>query len=300
MWKPPDNQLLPWMQSLSKRLGSLGLPNLHGESLWIVSDYVFGNPNSRFDVVSVLLAVPEKSVYWRTQMELVRQNWLGEKRRMSFKALGDKVRQEAFVPFLQAADRIHGLVVTVAIDRHLSDTFAFGKHEAKNARESEMIDGDWKEKSLSRMMTVSQVMAFLVAGLSGEGQDLYWISDQDEIFANTRLSMDTGNVFTKCLSAYSSHEYGEIAIGTTAITEADLVEEDLAAIADIAAGGTVELLSSVKGEHDKIPGIAIEVAGLPTRTVLFHDWFQYQKANLKKVGCIFEQHQTALRVSTWR
>jgi len=95
MWSHPQNQTLPWMQSLSKQLAAAQLPDLHGPNLWVSSDYVFGNKNAEFDAIAVLLAVPERSEAWQAKRVKVRSSWIDGKRRMSFKSLGDRVRQEA-------------------------------------------------------------------------------------------------------------------------------------------------------------------------------------------------------------
>ena len=79
-----------------------------------------------------------------------------------------------------------------------------------------------------------------------------------------------------------------------------VLEEDLAAVTDIAAGGTVELLTMIKNTYGIIPSFAVEVPDLPTRTELFWEWFQDQSTNLKKIGCVFEQQAKSLRVKTWR
>ncbi|MCA9232468.1 MAG: hypothetical protein KDA57_17600 [Planctomycetales bacterium] len=218
---------------------------------------------------------------------------------MSFKSLGDRVRQKAFGLFLSAADSIEGVIITISIDKSLSEPVLFDGEQIKSAN-SRWCKQKWHFSQLQRMLSVAHFIAFLVAGTTSAGQDLYWISDQDDIFANDKYSYDTGIAFTKFLNAYSRHDYGTISIGTTAIAEGDLLEEDLAAVTDIAAGGTVELLTMIKNTYGIIPSFAVEVPDLPTRTELFWEWFQDQSTNLKKIGCVFEQQAKSLRVKTWR
>lgn len=297
MWRQPRNQLFPWMEALSGQLQRVRIPTLRGPNLWVSADYVFGNSESQFDVIAVLLVGPERSSDWEVDRQRVRMEHLGAKRRMAFKSLGDGVRQKSFVPFLQAADRLGGAIVSIAIDKTVSQHFVFGPHVGDSG--VDWLQRKWKPKQLDRMSTIAHFVAFLVAGVSGDKQNIYWISDEDDIFANAECSRDTGTMFTRFLSTYSMHPIGAISIGTTAITEADLLEEDLAAIADIAAGGTAELLTAIRGKWGHIPAIAVEMPKLPTRTELFFDWFQNKSSDLKKIGCVFEQYERALRVSTW-
>lgn len=286
------------MQSLSNRLGKFKFPSLEGKDLWVTSDYVFGNKKSEFDVIAVLLAMPERSIEWESDRQNVRQHGL-QHRRMSFKSLGDSVRQKSLIPFLLAADDIHGVVFSIAIDKSVSKHFVMGPSDIEASFLCDWVREKWKLAQFDRMVTVTHFIAFLVAGLSSTGQNVTWISDQDDVFANSGLSQDTGTLFTKYLNAYSNHPYGKISIGTTAITEEDLLEEDLAAIADIAAGGSAELLTALRNEFESIPGVAVLMPKLSTRAQVFFDWYSSKLTRLTKVGCVFEKAGRTLRVSTW-
>ena len=300
MWQSPKNQFLPWMQALSHRLSALRLPLLVGPNLWISTDYVFSNKQSSFDVIGVLLATPESSFGWESHRNKVRDTILGPKRRMGFKSLGDRIRRRAYLPFLRAADCIDGVVFTVGLDPSISKHFVFGPSELELAHSRPWLVRSWKYTQLGRMATIAHFLAFFVAGLSTPRQNLFWISDEDDIFANQDFARDTGTLFTKFLNAYSTHTYGNIAIGTTAITEQDLLEEDLASVADIAAGGSAELLTTLKRSFGYIPGIAADIPdSISSRTQEFADWFFDCSTSLQKVGCVFEQMESDLRVSTW-
>ncbi|MDA8562852.1 hypothetical protein N9L06_00205 [Mariniblastus sp.] len=297
MWTQPQNQLLPWMQSLSRKLDEYGFPDLRGDKLWVGSDYVFGNKNSDFDIVSVVLVSPERTGCWHQGLiELREKSPLGN-RRMGFKSLGDSIRRNALVPFLKAAEHISGTVVSIAIDKAVTPRLLFTPEQLQDVS---WCRAKWRPVQLNRMCLVAHFAAFLVAGLTKDSQNLMWISDQDDIFANATFSLDTGNTFTRFLNAYSAHSYGNIAIGTTQICEPDLFEEDLAAIADITAGGTAELLTEIKNQNGVVPHATVKLQGLPYRTQVFWDWFSDQRSGLKKIGCTFEQRGTALHVSAWQ
>ena len=287
------------MQSISRHIGIKGIPDIRGPNLWVSSDYVFGNKNSPFNTVAVLLASPDKSATWQRDRHNVRLKLLGHKRRMSFKALGDKVRQQSFCSFLNAADGIHGAVISISIDKEMKEPLVFDDDQIKEIGRKWCVK-KWKMKTLKQMVTVAHFIAFFVAGVTRENQDVIWISDQDSIFANDAYSNDTGCVFTKFLNAYSAHNYGQISIGTTAIAEADLLEEDLASIADIAAGGSVELLTEIKKHCGIIPSVAIEAPQLPARTEIFWNWYQNRNTALRKIGCVLEQRKGKLAAITWQ
>jgi hypothetical protein len=230
---------------------------------------VFGNSKSDFDVIAILLATPEKSLDWESSRQQVRKEILGAKRRVSFKSLGDRVRQKSFVPFLEATDNVDGIITSIAIDKKISRNFMFGPDEIEASQNRKWLREKWKVLQLERMVTVAHFVAFLISGLSIPGQAIWWISDQDDMFANERFAQDTGTVFTKFLNLYSHHQYGTISVGTAAITEPDLLEEDLAAIADVAAGGSAELLTKIRAKWGRLPGIAVDISELPTRAQIF-------------------------------
>lgn len=285
------------MRSLSRKLKEYAIPDLHGENLWIGSDYVFGNKKSDFDVVSVVLVKPEGSGDWHHTLAELRKNSPLGNRRMGFKSLGDSIRKNALVPYLKAAEQMTGIVISIAIDKAVTSSILFTSDQLKIVS---WCRAKWQSVQLNRMFLVSHFVAFLTAGLSANSQDLVWISDQDDIFANPKFAVDTGNAFTRFLNAYSAHSYGKVAIGTTEICEPDLIEEDLASLADIAAGGTSQLLTTIKKQYGVVPHVTVELKNLSYRTQVFWDWFSDQRSNFKKIGCTFEQRGTALHVSVWQ
>jgi len=116
-----------------------------------------------------------------------------------------------------------------------------------------------------------------------------WISDQDAVFANESFHRDTGSLFTKLLNAFSSHSYGQISIGTTAISENDLLEEDLASIPDLLVGATCEILTSIRREFRHIPRVVVEIPGLSDRGENYLHWLQDESQPLRRRICVVEK-----------
>src|SRR5207249_3520816 len=99
--------------------------------------------------------------------------------------------------FLSAANNIGGLSVSILVHKAIVSLF----------RESAQIDlsepglegfSHWKGTSFEKMLRIVHLVSFFIAGLSRAGQDVLWITDEDEIAANDdRLSELTklfGNV----------------------------------------------------------------------------------------------------------
>lgn len=153
------------------------------------------------------------------------------------------------------------------------------------------LDAGWSNEIAERLIRVTYFTAMFVAGLSHAGQDVLWISDQDPIFANERFARNCGTLFTKCLNAFSNHNYGTIQIGTTSIGEPDLLEEDLASLADLMVGGTGELVTNVKREYGEFPRIAIEWPSRSAKADSFLRWIESTEHQLRRRICIIERRR---------
>jgi hypothetical protein len=278
----------PWMQTLSARISQTVLPEMCGETLWISSDYSFGNPASQYDVVGLLLATPESSFGWEERRKHARSKYLRDKRRMAWKRMSDSRRQDAFFPFLHAADHIDGLCVTIAFDRdpvfRISTPEILAQYHGRS-----WLTANWNPETFEQAIRIASLTALFVAGLSSPGQNVLWISDQDAVFANETFHRDTGALFTRLLSAFSSHAFGQISIGTTAMTESDLLEEDLASIPDLMVGATCEVLTCIRRKFRHVPRIIVDMPHLSARAGNFVQWLRDENQPLKRRMCVLER-----------
>src|SRR5262245_12574675 len=115
-WTPLHRVIIPWMTTLEGMLQQVPMPTILGRALWVASDYSFDNAGSDFQTIGLLLADPSTMSHWLRLRNQVRGEHLGE-RTMSWKKLpGDARRRAAFRPFLEAANQIDGLAITLAFD----------------------------------------------------------------------------------------------------------------------------------------------------------------------------------------
>src|SRR3954467_5498220 len=130
----------PWFHEYAPLLG---LANILGESisktakrnpklipdlrtfptLLLGSDYAGFHRGARFEVISLIISNPQQLGIWNQRRELIRQTVLPDGRRMSYKNLNDRNKQKALSFFLDAANQIPGLLLTVAIDRRIDSIF---------------------------------------------------------------------------------------------------------------------------------------------------------------------------------
>ena len=232
----------------------------------------------------------------------MRDSYLPENRRMSYKNLNDAFRRRALVPFLQAADHVSGLCVSIAVNKRIANLCSY-KTMAEESRRRGILKTNWAPKTFERMMRIVQFVAFFFARVSTAGQNFFWISDQDECFAGPK-AMDTKRMMESFSTAYCRHDLGELGLGTTDIDEADRFDEDSAAVPDLVAGATAEAMTGLHAIYGCILSIAVVAPKLSRKSSIIIDWFLSDLGQLKKLGVVFDTRRaedgtSRNRIGTW-
>ena len=104
------------------------------------------------------------------------------------------------------------------------------------------------ERHLERIIDLSkklvEVCAFgagLVDGLRSIGQNLHWITDDDEIISTENAQRDAMKLFGGLMHTYPK-ENPQCSLGIASKFDDDRLAEDLVAISDLAAGAFSEML----------------------------------------------------------
>lgn len=241
--------------------------------LLLGSDYAGFHRSAQFEVVSLIASNAEHLHSWEMSRKLLRQATLSHQRRMSYKALNDRQRRAALLPFLENANKIRGLLLTVAFDRRTTSVFQAGGRLNRADLPTEFAP--WKHTTIERAMRIIHLASFMLRGLSCQGQDLLWITDEDEVVANEARLRTFVNTFAMVSSHYLPHQMGHMRVGTTRSDTGLRDLEDYVAICDFAAGALQELLSN--GDLDTIvrtPSLFIpRKVGLHNKATEILDWF---------------------------
>jgi hypothetical protein len=260
------------------------LPDFRAASaLLVASDYSGEHAKSPFLVSSWLFVAQNALGPWEQARSRVRRQYLG-KRRMSYKGLGDKMKAKALGPFLETADRIPGLCVTLAVHKRLG-----GVAEGIDTSQPGFAEfALWPRASLSKAVELAHFLGVLLASLSRPNQDVLWFSDQDEIAANTaRLSQLTKLVAVTC-SDYLEFSLGNLRCGTTASDAPDHGLEDLAAIPDLVAGALAECVSLDPRPDPPEPEARWDSQRLSAKANAVVRWFFRRPTELKRLACVIE------------
>ncbi|MFN0018783.1 MAG: hypothetical protein ACKVP0_11030 [Pirellulaceae bacterium] len=217
------------------------IPDLESSSTLIcASDYSGQHKGSDFEAYTFLISGSASWNDWEARRLQIRAGDV-QLRRMSFKALGDGVKQRALPKFLEAADHLNGLLAIFLVDKRIGSLFGKSpRFDFTNLAKYEVYGSHVFE----RLMRVVHFMSLLISGLSSPKQNVYWFTDADDIAANHDRVRMLVDISTRVMGQYVSHGLGHFRCGTSKDCDnGSLQIEDLCAIADLAAGAVTELVN---------------------------------------------------------
>ena len=260
-----------------------------GPTLFLASDYGGAHKGAAFETLSFLLADSAYLWLWDELRAKLREKALPQKRRMSFKALNDRARQRALVPFLRYANTIPGLLATFVLDASASDLLSESQPPDGNTAFGSV--GNWSESSFRKLSRIGQLGAMLVSGMSAPGQNLIWVTDDDEIAPNREKLFEATRLMGHYLNHFLYHNLGHIRFGTTGTVDAgDRQIEDLVALPDLAAGCVSEIFTYLRTHTgagpSKILQPATQQASLKSKVIA--NWLAEGGHPLRKLLILIE------------
>jgi hypothetical protein len=128
---------------------------------------------------------------------------------MAFKNLNDGSRRAALVPFLQSAELLTGACIVLAVDKRIKN---FGGFEGiqSGMQDRRMLTAKWKSKSFRRMIGITHTVSAVISYLCRQGQNIYWISDNDDCFASVAHREDTRRMMEIFSSMHVNFPLGEL------------------------------------------------------------------------------------------
>jgi hypothetical protein len=242
-----------WGRTLNALMSEHPLPAMCGDTIYVTSDQSGHHRDSRYHVTSILAVDVDNSPAWPELRSEVRNRFIADGRRMSFKSLNDRHRRAALLPFLGAAGLLHGFCATVAIEKGIR-WFITAPGVLDAYRSSVEMQGRWEVEQFEGLARLAGIVAMFVAGVVQPNQQVMWVSDQDDAFANPARSADAARLFAGFMSAFVKHPLDRLLIGTTQMDEGDRGEEDLAAIPDLLAGALAEGVTALAAQgHEGAP-----------------------------------------------
>jgi len=272
---------------LADALVGAGFPQgVRGRQLYSVADFSGAHASAGYDTYAFLVFDIDRNSWWLRAQRAFRSEVLKSRRRMSFKNLKDRARRRALKLFLMAAEEIDGALIVFAIKKDHGSMFMTSPVE----RDDDVLNA-WKPTVRERLMRILHLGALVVAGVSKPGQDLMWITDQDEIASNDTQLTQMTSVFARIWGNMTDHSLGHLRCGTTRSDDGDLALEDLCSIADLAAGATCELLSVMARQRlFAVKGIVtpLRPSAFSQKTMAISNWLAERARPLKRIIIVLD------------
>ncbi len=213
----------------------------------VASDYGGEHKNSAWQSLSFIVVDLKYLWYWNEKRTELRKKFLRDTRRVSFKKLTENRRREHLIHFLRVSNSIPGLLASFIIDKSIDSIFV----ETPESQEIGALIIDktkWASKSYEKLLRIGHFGSLLISGLSAPGQNLLWVTDQDEIVANVEKHTESTKVFGHCMDQTLPHNMGHFRLASTKSDSDSRDLEDLASIPDLAAGALAEFSTTLENE----------------------------------------------------
>jgi len=264
------------------------LPNFQeAKTLLMGSDYSGDTAQAPYVVYSFLITSLEAWSKWEPKRVQVRQKFLSDHRRMSFKQLGDFQRQRALIPLLDAANSLEGISYTLAINKKSESFFSGPPLDLKNPDFAPY--GKWKIPILEKTFVIIHCLSFLLAGLAKKGQDVFWFTDEDNIAANNQRVRELTQLFGWISSFYLTFNLGHCRCGTSRCDDGSRQIEDFLAIPDLIAGALAEQLKLSSEDGQELSNFFwINRGDFSEKTKTITWWFSDCRQPLKRLVSIID------------
>lgn len=269
-----------------------GLPEFEGsEGLWIMSDYGGEHKGAGFNTYSFIICCADKAPVFREECRKirVRHSLNTPFKEFNYKDL-DSVRVKASLDdFLRVADSyIHGVLVTVSVDKNIPSLFGMTKKEGQREIQKQLKShglGEWKGEVAEKLMRICHPIALYLSLVRANSKKFMWLSDNDAINddGKKRSFENTQEIFTRVLGMYTKKPFD--IYGFAKSFKDEPYTNDILSLTDFAAGALQDLLSSKVKEIHKSPSAEQEK---------IYKWLGSESNFLIKQHFIFTKSQDGL------
>lgn len=217
------------------------------KKLIIACDYSGEHKESNYFTVSFILADFDKLTEFDQGRLYIRDKYnIGERRFEYKKIFHDKITTRGLTGFLRSIDTIPGILLTFSINKEIEGLFE-NLDEIKSEND---FFYEWNLDDLGKLLWTVHLGSLFIALLSKENQNIYWLSDNDNIVANLDRKKATVKYFAYILSIYLPHIIGDLALVVPEDGEKILDAEDLISIPDLAGGALADIETSHQVENN--------------------------------------------------
>lgn len=242
-WK--GRPLQPWFPAVTMLTSECSAHLQDGSDLVIVWDACL----SQRSTTDAFIVTNDAHVQvWRERQMEVRRSHPLDAKIVEYKSLETGECWRALPDTLSASDKLKGLLLAI----NMSEDLSLPKSElielVEHLRKIMVLKHAWKPKEFRKMFRVTSTVAWLVARCSTEGQNVRFLSDEDNMWNNKAQREDVERMLHILTEQACLHS-----LGRTSWSHYDsggrysMPAEDLVAVADRAAG----VVAFVAGETRK-------------------------------------------------
>lgn len=269
------------------------LSGARGCQLLITCDIGGSQKDQRYETFAFLIHDLDRSQIWLSGQRHLRSAVMRNHRRMAFKAMNDRLRRQALIPFLELAEHLDGFLVTFAVD--------------KGARPHMTFDDDlradlatvWKPSVIPRLTWIAYLGAFLVSGFAAAGQNVMFILDEDEVAANVPQLTKLTHFFAQVCASHGGPMMGGLRCGTAKSDDGSLQLEDLVALPDLVAGASAEFLWALDRDGAGVMSPLLQrlPRALSWKCRMIMPWLMHEGGSLDRILCVIDGGSSATK---WR
>ena len=200
-------------------------------TVYCFSDYSGELKSNKHNTYSFLLLDDNSVTFFAKEHKLTRQKYGIGQRKFSYKDLSDKVLHNPYSDFITLANRINGILLSVAVNKKLHLDFKY-----EDGNENFLFFGKQKPRNIRRILTISHFAALFLAGVVRQNQNIMWITDNDNIVANDKFTIQLTNIAASLISTLVDFNLGHFRCGSSSCDSGDNLIEDLLSIPDFASG----------------------------------------------------------------
>jgi len=257
-----------------------------GTELLIASDYA-GDRHAYQSLSFLLLSLPGNEK-WDSNRAGFRRKWLTDGRRIAYNGLKKNYSHEweALPAFLDAADSIDGISITFLLNKNIQSVIA--DNARKNLKDCLPEFSGWKPEPFEKLFRITHFIGFLIAGLSRPDQNIWWLTDEDEIAVNQQRFETATRFLAGVSEGFLKHRLGSLHCRTDACDDGSGNAKDLTSIPDLVAGALAEAWNQsaqdktlpAEGQTSRLsPNIA-------PKALKILNWLSQKDSRLRKLVCV--------------
>lgn len=176
------------------------------ETIVVFSDYGGDSGQESYLTYSFLFADYDSiGVSFKDSMNALRRKYFREfpEKEIAFKHIDHyQIRKSLWDYLCMAGVTIHGLLITLVIDRRIKDLFGDIKENAKSF--SEVTQVKWKPKVAEKLFRVDTVIAYFLYLLGSTNQKVFWFADDDAIMESEEKAKVATQSIINILNAFEN------------------------------------------------------------------------------------------------